>query len=302
MNILGIWDEKFSLRYVPITLVQVVFCAGTVFVLSAVQATSGPRLGRVTLSTALSQVDQCIRYLSIVGKSWECANRVADILSGVLHDQLKPRLLMRPLDPVCSVFMTTPRVSSSSCSSSSPRDIRPQSTSNGSRHDESQSQQFSVVGGSASASTGTSKSQIMRDPFPAPSLQSSWSFPESFQLSSDSPGELSDFDVDGDHDLEQDHALEPEHTEMRDIAMDFGFQGMDIGIMGGQPLSNQPYITFGLPDSQLESLLSPLDAQQRPRQQPHQQQISLEFTAEEIAVMDQILRQQQLNSSFQAPH
>ena len=54
MNILGIWDDKFSLRYVPITLVQVVFCAGTAFVLSAVQATSGPRLGRVTLSTAVT--------------------------------------------------------------------------------------------------------------------------------------------------------------------------------------------------------------------------------------------------------
>ena len=54
MLLLGIWHEKYSLRYMPITLMQVIYCAGTSFILSAVQATSGPRLGRVALTTALS--------------------------------------------------------------------------------------------------------------------------------------------------------------------------------------------------------------------------------------------------------
>ena len=80
--------------------------------------------------------------------------------------------------------------------------------------------------------------------------------------------------------------------------MDFGFPSMSLGIMDGQPLSNQPYITFGPP----EGMLHPPDAQQ----QPQQQQISLDFSAEEMAIMDQILRQQQFShsipmSTFQTP-
>ena len=99
MLLLGIWHEKYDLRYLPITLMQVIYGAGTSFILSAVQATSGPRLGRVALTSALSQAEQCIRYTLIAGKSYECANEVATILSNLLHEQLRPRLLMRTLEP-----------------------------------------------------------------------------------------------------------------------------------------------------------------------------------------------------------
>ncbi|KAI0737804.1 hypothetical protein C8Q80DRAFT_1125251 [Daedaleopsis nitida] len=99
MLLLGIWHEKYTIRYLPITLLQVVYCAGTSYILSAVQATSGPRLGRVALTTALAQAEHCLRYLLIAAKSFECANEVANILSNLLHEQLRPRLLTRTLEP-----------------------------------------------------------------------------------------------------------------------------------------------------------------------------------------------------------
>lgn len=89
------WNNNFSIRYCPITIVQIIFSAGTVYVLSAIQAISGPRLGRVALSTSLDQIQQCIKYMDIIGESWDCANRVRDILLNILDQQLKPRLLMR---------------------------------------------------------------------------------------------------------------------------------------------------------------------------------------------------------------
>ena len=95
MLLLGIWHTNYNLRYVSTTHVQFVFSAGTVFVLSAIQAISGPRLGRVTLASSLSQVETCVAYLSIIGDSWESATCAKEILLNFFDETLKPRLLLR---------------------------------------------------------------------------------------------------------------------------------------------------------------------------------------------------------------
>ena len=78
------WNTNYCIRFCPITIVQIIFNAATVFVLSAIQAISGPRLGRVTLTTSLGHIQECIDYLGIIGESWLCANTVRDILLNIL--------------------------------------------------------------------------------------------------------------------------------------------------------------------------------------------------------------------------
>ncbi|KAH8092517.1 hypothetical protein BXZ70DRAFT_1010830 [Cristinia sonorae] len=95
MLIASNWHSNYSIRFSPITIVQIIFSAGTVFVLSALQAISGPRLGRVTLTTSLNQIQQCIDYLAVIGESWDCSYRVREILLNIVDAQLKPRLLLR---------------------------------------------------------------------------------------------------------------------------------------------------------------------------------------------------------------
>lgn len=95
MLLLGIWHNNYNLRYVSTTHVQFTFSAGTVFVLSAIQAISGPRLGRVTLASSLSHVETCLEYLAIIGRSWETAEIAREILLNFFDETLKPRLLLR---------------------------------------------------------------------------------------------------------------------------------------------------------------------------------------------------------------
>jgi hypothetical protein len=89
MELISTWKCLYTLRYVPITFIQVVSSAGTIFVLSAVQATSQSQ----SIEDQLSQAEQCSVYLHEIGRSWQCANRAATILRNVLQEHLKPKLL-----------------------------------------------------------------------------------------------------------------------------------------------------------------------------------------------------------------
>jgi hypothetical protein len=91
MKLLATWRSLYTLRYVPITLIQVVFSAGTVFLLAASRAMSGSRLATQALTDSLSQAELCIQYLSESGQSWDCAKQIGGIL-GMLLERLKPRI------------------------------------------------------------------------------------------------------------------------------------------------------------------------------------------------------------------
>ncbi|KAI0774652.1 hypothetical protein BD413DRAFT_472376 [Trametes elegans] len=364
MLLLGIWNEKYSVRYLPITLMQVIFCAGTSFILSAVQATSGPRLGRVALTSALTQAEQCIRYLLICGKSFDCANHVASILSTVLQEQLKPRLLLRTLEP---------------------KDLLPPNpvAEQGQGHGQGQGQNdYSQYNGGAAGANMQPDTEILnlnttitnldtlRDQCryttsmsPAASASSSsseWHPAEgpgaSYALAPTSPTSPSQATNANVRQAYGGYGTGPGpggasgpalHGMSEDVDMDFALTGMDLGIMGGQPLSNRPYMAFGIPELPVpvaaDAAFPDLDApapsymrqqqqqqqqqQRSPRQQQQQQQqqqppppqqqqqqqghshgqsragpvqavgalgqsMPLDFSAEELAVMDQILRQQ----------
>ncbi|KAJ7028672.1 fungal-specific transcription factor domain-containing protein [Mycena alexandri] len=90
MELLETWSSLYTLRLSPITLLQIVFSAGTIFLLRSLQATTNQRIAHASLKTSLTQVEQCVRYLHEMGRTWPCALRTGDILHTVLHDKLRP--------------------------------------------------------------------------------------------------------------------------------------------------------------------------------------------------------------------
>lgn len=97
MENLATWRSLYDLRYCPVTLVQTVFSAGTVYLLIAMRASSGVRVAQKELTHALEQHDLVMTYLNEIGRSWQCATNIGGILKGLMQDQLNPRLERRPL-------------------------------------------------------------------------------------------------------------------------------------------------------------------------------------------------------------
>ncbi|KAH9989703.1 hypothetical protein BJV74DRAFT_837982 [Russula compacta] len=95
MELAGIWSKYFSLRYVPITMIQVLSAAATIFVVAAVQAVSGPRIAINALELAEKNAENAIQYLRKVGESFASALNVADILQHLLQGQVHTRKARR---------------------------------------------------------------------------------------------------------------------------------------------------------------------------------------------------------------
>ncbi|KAF5384224.1 hypothetical protein D9615_003446 [Tricholomella constricta] len=100
VELLGTWRSLYTLRYAPITLVQTAFSAGTIYLLGAVQAATGLRVAQETLKHCLAQAQLCVQYLREIGKSWQCATNIGEILRRLLQEQLKPLLDRRAIREV----------------------------------------------------------------------------------------------------------------------------------------------------------------------------------------------------------
>ena len=98
MELLAAWRKLYTLRYVPVTTAGVVFSAGTVFLLSALQTSPGARTARA-FSQSLAQADLCVEYLLESGKSFQCANDIAEILRNLLQQELTARSRESPTIP-----------------------------------------------------------------------------------------------------------------------------------------------------------------------------------------------------------
>lgn len=95
MELLHTWRFLYTLRYVPITWNQIVYSAGTIFLLSASQCASETHPSHIY---SISQAELCVQYLSEAGKSWHGARQVKDILEKLLR-QLTTRMEMHSLEP-----------------------------------------------------------------------------------------------------------------------------------------------------------------------------------------------------------
>ncbi|KAJ7507135.1 hypothetical protein B0H11DRAFT_2318641 [Mycena galericulata] len=89
------YSSLYTLPYAPVTMLQVLYSAATVFLLLALQSTSNLRIAQGSLRTALAQVELCVRYMHEMGQTWLCAARTADILTTVLQDKLRPIIARR---------------------------------------------------------------------------------------------------------------------------------------------------------------------------------------------------------------
>lgn len=92
MDLLAVWRQLYTLRYVPITIVQPLFAAGTIFLLSGVQATSGIRVAQKELTHCVDSIKRLLQYLREIGKSWQCALNIESILRALVEEQLKPAI------------------------------------------------------------------------------------------------------------------------------------------------------------------------------------------------------------------
>ncbi|KAF9453398.1 hypothetical protein P691DRAFT_755650 [Macrolepiota fuliginosa MF-IS2] len=95
MELLDVWRKNFTLRYAPITLVQTVFSAGTIYLLSALQAVDGIRIAMKELRHAMKHSLLCIDYLKEVGGSWPCATKISNILRDWLQTRVRPAVAKR---------------------------------------------------------------------------------------------------------------------------------------------------------------------------------------------------------------
>jgi hypothetical protein len=109
MELAGIWRTHFNLRYVPITMIQVISAAATIFVVAAVQAVSGPRIAHGALESAEKSAGLAIQYLREVGDSFASATNVANILQNLMQEQVQTRKARRsPGSSPNGVNHTTP--------------------------------------------------------------------------------------------------------------------------------------------------------------------------------------------------
>jgi len=92
MELLYTWRTLYTLRYCPVTLVQTAFSAGTVYLLIAMQASSGARTADKELRHSLGQELLLQQYLQEVGLSWNCATNVSQSLRDLRKEHVRPHL------------------------------------------------------------------------------------------------------------------------------------------------------------------------------------------------------------------
>lgn len=90
MSILRRWRKTYGeVRFAPITLIQTVFAAGTIFILSARQSGTGRgrRPAASTHAQALEMVSEIISILRELGQSWSCATRIAELFQKLVDEE-----------------------------------------------------------------------------------------------------------------------------------------------------------------------------------------------------------------------
>jgi len=92
MSLFATWQKLYELRYCPITLMQIAFSAGTVYLLSAMQACSGGHIVQKDLQYALDQHEALLQHLQQIGRSWPGATKMSEILVRLMEDHLTPLL------------------------------------------------------------------------------------------------------------------------------------------------------------------------------------------------------------------
>ena len=92
MELLFTWRTLYKLRYCPLSLIHVAFSAGTVYLLLALQASSGARIARKELQHSLDQETLIQQYLQEIRLSWNCATSISATLRNLMNEHVRPHL------------------------------------------------------------------------------------------------------------------------------------------------------------------------------------------------------------------
>ena len=95
MGLFATWRSLYGLRYCPATLIQIAFAAGTVYILTAMQACCGIRVAQKELRHSLDQQKLVMLYLHEIRRSWSGATEIVEILFNLTQDKLMPVLERR---------------------------------------------------------------------------------------------------------------------------------------------------------------------------------------------------------------
>ncbi|KAI0083369.1 fungal-specific transcription factor domain-containing protein [Irpex rosettiformis] len=298
MLLLGIWHTNYNLRYVSTTHVQFTFSAGTVFVLSAIQAISGPRLGRVTLASSLSQIETCLEYLTIIGRSWETAECAREILLNFFDETLKPRLLLRGGDANFKFELPNAHRARTSSIVTAAQQQQQQQQQQVSRR--SKLAQFSAASSSSSSSVVVASSSTLPSLndlqyFPTSGVALGWPLmhPTDYSHSNLPSPTTVDSNAYTHRSPPQQPPQQPQQpsspNNANDMDLDVGYHvGMNMtmatdipGAPGPTNNASVDMMSFGVPELGVGYQFDPSTAP-----------ASLEFSEEELAIMDQICRQQ----------
>jgi hypothetical protein len=75
MELLSAWRAAYTLRYVPVTIIQIVFAAGTVYLRASTLTQT-----EASLLTLPTQRELIVQFLDEIGESWHYANNIADFV------------------------------------------------------------------------------------------------------------------------------------------------------------------------------------------------------------------------------
>jgi hypothetical protein len=239
--------------------VQTAFSAGTIYLLVSVQAATGLRVAQEQLKHSLSHAQLCVQYLLEIGKSWHCANNIAEILRNLLQEQLKPLLDRRSIPQAGQLVFTptaTPMAGGNATTSFSLKpppqrrqQSQPSSRKSRSRSSDSvptaisappqlQSQQNKLI-----HSPPIPSSQPIHQPMPSSSSSTTLAFDESWSGNFDyntNPGTppSGPLSATSSSDGQQLHFPFAQHPNGSGTDISSGY----LAMLGGEPLSNAPFL------------------------------------------------------------
>ena len=213
-------------------------------------------MAQESLKHSLSQAQLCVQYLLEIGKSWHCANNIAEILRNLLQEQLKPILDRRSI-PQAGQLVFTPTATPATGSSTSSNTTTTFSLRPPPRRQQSSSRKASRSRSSDSVHTTISipsqqqihSPQTIHQPMPSSSsstltFDDSWSGNFEINPTPSTPitGPLS---AGSSSDGQQMHFPFGQHTNSDDTDISSGY----LAMLGGEPLSNAPFLpTFSKVD------------------------------------------------------
>ncbi|KLO06178.1 hypothetical protein SCHPADRAFT_946303 [Schizopora paradoxa] len=87
LSLLRLWKKIYgTIRFTPITMIQIAFASGTIYIMAAIQAGTGRRPATAKQADALDRVKEMIDLLKEMGRSWGAATKIAGVFARLVGE------------------------------------------------------------------------------------------------------------------------------------------------------------------------------------------------------------------------